>query len=547
MTVEPLEPYLVAYLLGRGFKNPHIYIWPFGQLQQICRDYKSFFSQDTEVIALLWRIEDMFPDLLEDTRGLLEAIADFAASIRALRGSFSGTIVVSVPPYPADPVMDATDLEQPVRGAALHRRAVEAWTNHMQEIGRIRLLDLGALENKVGADAARDPRKWFLYRQPWTEKFWALAGRQLGRVIAAETKSPKKCIVLDADNTLWGGIIGEDGLVGIALGEDFPGSAYRAFQKHVLHLKQKGVLLAIASKNNEADFFEVLDKHDAMVLRRGDIAVFQVHWNSKVDSIRHIAKTLNIGTDALVFIDDSAKEIAEVRERLPEVVCLQAPEEAADLPGLLADCDLFDFAEITDEDRHRTDMVVAEGARQKLQEKLSEADFKASLGLEMTVFDARRQHIARVTQLINKTNQFNLTTVRRAQDEVEALARSPLHRVIGMELKDKYGDYGLVGVAILAKEGKTCVIDTLLMSCRVLGRDVETAFIALLAEQAAGAGCGVMAGKYIPTPKNAMVKDLYQKHGMVYDAARDVWTLPLSAAAPVPPHMRVTKVFGKDE
>ena len=547
MTVEALTPYLGSYLLGRSFRNPHIFSGPFGQILQICRDYRNFFPENPDVIVLLWRIEDMFPHILEDLPALLDAEAMFAHAVRALRESFKGIIIVSMPPYPSTSMFDVTDLEQPATGAVLYRKVVQVWAEHMTGIARLRLIDLDALERKVGDDAVHDPRKWFLYRQPWAEEFWSVMGRQLGRIIAAETRSPKKCIVLDADNTLWGGIVGEDGIGGIALGEDFPGSAYRAFQKHLLHLKKKGVLLAIASKNNDRDFFEVLDKHDAMVLRRSDIATFQIHWNSKIDSIRQIAKTLNIGMDAMVFIDDSPKEIAEVLQRLPEVVCLQVPEEVAELPGLLVDCDLFDFAEITVEDRRRTDMVVAEGARHSLRETLSEADFKASLGLEMTVFDARQQHIARITQLINKTNQFNLTTIRRTQDEVEALAHSPRHHVIGMELKDKYGDYGLVGVVILERDNDVCIIDTLLMSCRVLGRDAETAFISLFAERAAVTGCRVMEGRYIPTAKNAMVEGLYQRSGMTYDVTRDVWTVPSASVIRVPAHIRVIKVFGKDD
>ena len=547
MTVEPLTPYLGSCLLGRAFKNPHIVTSPFGQILQICRNYKSFFSEEPDILILLWRIEDMFPDLIENPPALIEAIAMLAEAVSDLRKNFKGTLVVSAPPYPSTAMFDMTDLEQPVIGAMLYHRASEAWVRRMMEITQIHIIDLGALERKVGADAIHDSRKWFLYRQPWAEKFWSVIGRQLGRMISSQTRSPKKCIVVDADNTLWGGIIGEDGLGGIALGEDFPGSAYRAFQKHLLHLKKKGVLLAIASKNNESDFFEVLDKHDAMVLKRSDIAAFQIHWNSKVDSIRQIAQTLNIGTETMVFIDDSLKEITEVQERLPEVICLQVPEEVAALPALLVDCDLFDFADVTDEDRHRTDMIVTERTRSGLRETLSEADFKASLELVMTVFDARRHHIARVTQLINKTNQFNLTTIRRTQDEVEVLARSPRHRVIGMELKDKYGDYGLTGVAILEKKGEACVIDTLLMSCRILGRDAETAFISLLAAQAAAMGCDAITGQYLPTAKNALVKDLYQKHGMTYNAAQDMWSVPVALVTQVPAYIRVIKVFGKDD
>ncbi len=185
-------------------------------------------------------------------------------------------------------------------------------------------------------------------------------------------------------------------------------------------------------------------------------------------------------------------------------------------------------------------MIIAEKTRGQLQEKMSEAEFKAALGLEMTVFRAEKQHIARITQLVNKTNQFNLTTLRRSPDEMDALASSKSHLVLGMALKDKYGDYGLVGVAILEKKNETCVIDTLLMSCRVLGRDAETAFIAELAAAAQKLGCGRLEGRYLPTDKNGIVADLYKTHGFVFDKTKDSWTARLSTVPKPPAHTKIT-------
>src|SRR5207248_3306274 len=195
------------------------------------------------------------------------------------------------------------------------------WTQEIGKLERVRLLDLHGLMLTAGIKQAHDTRKWQLYRQPYTEPFWHDVGRMLGRMITAEKINPKKCIVLDLDNTLWGGIIGEDRLEGIQIGDEFPGKAYRDFQRHLLRLKSKGVLLAVASKNNPDDAYEVFDKHDAMVLSRSDIAVFEIHWESKVESIKRVARKLNIGLDALVFVDDNPKEIGEVAERLPDVTC----------------------------------------------------------------------------------------------------------------------------------------------------------------------------------------------------------------------------------
>jgi FkbH-like protein len=513
MTAEPLAPYLGAHLLAKGFK-PDIVIGPFNQLHRTCLDPKAVLGDKSfDVIILLWRLEDMFPDLLDKPDLLLLEVEKFLDAVRTLRANFTGTLIISTPPSPTPPVFDVQDLGQPLTGGFLHRKILDVWIENITAIDHTHILDLHGLMMKAGMDTALDARKWLLYYQPYTEFFWRMIGTQLGRITAAQTLSARKCLVLDADNTLWGGIVGEDGLEGLQLGNDFPGSAYREFQKYVLSLKQKGVLLAIASKNNPEDFFEAFDTHDAMILKRSDIAVFEIHWESKIESLSRIAKTLNIGTNALVFIDDSAKEIGEVQERMPEVACLMVPEEIALFPEILKGSDLFDSSKITDEDRKRTERIADEHKRKHLQETLSESDFKAALGLKIHVFQAEKQHISRITQLINKSNQFNLTTIRRTQDEVEALTLSVNHLVLGMELKDKYGDYGLVGVAILEKQDAICIIDTFLMSCRALGRNAEDTFMAQIAESARNLGCHGLRGTYIQTDKNDMVRDLYKNFG----------------------------------
>jgi FkbH-like protein len=544
MTVEPLEPYLGAYLLSRKFR-PRFTVGPFNQLRQICYDHVAVLGGgDFDVIALLWRVEDLFPDLLTRCLESPSAVADLLGELKGLvdgvahlRNSFKGTLIVSTIPYPSMPGFEVWDIAQASSGMATFNAISRFWTHEIGGLERVRLLDLHGLMLNAGMKRAHDARKWLLYRQPYTEAFWQDIGRMLGRMIVAERIGPKKCIVLDLDNTLWGGIIGEDRLEGIELGDEFPGKAYRDFQRHLRYLKGKGVLLAVASKNNPDDAYEVFDRHDAMVLSRNDISVFEIHWESKVESIKRVAAKLNIGLDSLVFVDDNPKEIGEVADRLPDVSCVLVPEELADLPGLLAETEFFDFAEVTDEDRRRTEMMAADTIRQQTQEKMSEAEFQQSLQLHIDVFEAQKQHMARVTQLINKTNQFNLTTIRRTQDEVEALARSSDTLVMGMHIKDKYGDYGLVGVAVLKKRHEICVIDTLLMSCRVLGRGAEDTFIAKLAEASRTLGCDEMRGTYIPTRKNAMVADLYRRFSFEHDPQSDEWSLKVADAPRTPPHV----------
>ena len=541
MTVEPLEPCLGAHLLSKHF-SPNIVVGPFNQLRQICYDHKSTLGKDDlSAIVLLLRLEDLFPEMLarclqspdglSDLLGELKALVD---AVEHLRGSFSGTLIVSTPPYPSLPGFDVMEMGQALSGMAVFNAISQFWTREIAKLERVRLFDLHGLLLKVGTSRAQDVRKWLLYRQPYTEAFWQEVGRMLGRMIVAEKVSPKKCIILDLDNTLWGGIVGEDGLEGIQLGDDFPGKAYRDFQRHLLYLKNKGILLAVASKNNPEDAYAVFDRHDAMVLSRKDIAVFEIHWDSKVESIRRAARTLNIGLDSIVFIDDSPKEIGEIKERLPDVSCVMVPEELAYLPGLLDETDFFDIVEVTDEDRRRTEMMAADNIRLQTQERMSEEEFRKALNLKIEVFAVEKQHLTRVTQLINKTNQFNLTTIRRTQDEVEALSGSKNALVLGMRIEDKYGDYGLVGVSILKKENRTCVIDTLLMSCRVLGRGAEEAFIGKLSEAALTLDCILLRGKYVPTPKNSMVRDLYKRMNFTRVGQTDEWIMEIGRVAVLP-------------
>ncbi len=537
MTTEPLEPYIGNYLLGRAFQSPEISIAPFNQIQQVCRDHKSFFSQTPDAIIILWRMEDLFQNL-ESIDNIIEGISGLISSIKYLRKDYDGTLIISSPLYPLLPSFDLGSINKSF-STNLYSKICQHWQENIDKLHNIQTLDINSLFLKIGADNIYDRRKWHLYRQPWTEMFCAALGRYIGRMVCAQKIPAKKCIVLDADNTLWGGIIGEDGMKGIALGEDFPGNTYQSFQKHLLHLQKHGVMLAVASKNNEADFFEVLDKHDAMILKREHFLSFQVNWGSKARSINNIAKELNISTDAIIFIDDNPKEIAEVQSMIADVTCLLVPEELSDFPYLLTDTDFFDHAGLTEEDLKRNEMMSAAKSRDEVKTTMSEEEFKNSLELEMTLSIAQDHHISRITQLINKTNQFNLTTIRRTQDEVELLMASSSHKIICMDLKDKFGEYGLVGVAVLEKSADQCNIDTLLMSCRVLGRDAETGFLYYIVQMAKEWGCSSLVGQYILTNKNMLAQDLYKDLGFTLDTNENFWQIETDNFFEAPKHIKI--------
>ncbi|MEM9469516.1 MAG: HAD-IIIC family phosphatase [Pseudomonadota bacterium] len=538
-TVDPLTRLLSKDLTNKGFEKPNLAVAPYNQIIQLSMQPEELLGAKTDILAVFWRLEDITADL-SNQKQTLHDLDNFIVAIETLRANYSGTLIVSNPPYPSALEFNVHDLEQAETGLHFYNALLARWQESVKEIKGVKHFNLAGLLNSHGAENAHDVRSWYLYKQPYTLGFWKELSAQTARIIAAQTVAAKKCIVLDCDNTLWGGIIGEDGLGGIEIGQDFPGKAFADFQKYCLHLRSKGLFLAIASKNNEQDVFEVFDKHDAMVLKRDHISSWQVHWNSKAESIQAIANDLNIGIDACVFVDDNPKEIAEVKERLPEVECFIVPEEIAELPSLLMNTGLFDIAEISEEDKKRADMMLAETKRKTVATQMSEEEFRKSLDLKIDIFEAEPQHLGRVTQLINKTNQFNLTTIRRTQDEVESLTADKNTLVMGMDIKDRFGEYGLVGVAIIKKEDEfTWDIDSLMMSCRVLGCGAETSFLNKIAEAVSQKGAKILKGRYIETKKNALVRMLYPDHNFVLTAA-DEWVCNIDDIKPAPEEVTLT-------
>lgn len=526
-TVDPLTRHLKKALKARNFDVSHFHVAPYNQLQQLSFQPDSLLEGTPDVLIVFWRLEDW-----NDTTD------SFITTIKTLRQNYKGLLIVSNCPYPSSADYHFSDLQQASMGALQHAQTLAMVTQELNQIENLKILNLAGVIQQIGNDAAHDVRKWYLYKQPYSEDVWRELASLSARTIAAETIAAKKCIVLDCDNTLWGGIIGEDGLGGIEIGSDFPGSAFTDFQKHMIHLRSKGLFLGIASKNNEEDVFEVFDKHDAMVLKRDHISSWQVHWRSKVESLQAIADDLNITTDALVFVDDNPKEIAEVQERLPEVTCFQVPEELAEFPNLLVNSGLFDIANLTEEDGKRADMMLAENKRKTESTAMSEEEFIQSLELKINVFEAREQHLARITQLINKTNQFNVTTKRRSADEVKTLSEADDKILLGMDISDRFGEYGLVGVVILDKQDdQTWTFDSLMMSCRVLGRGAETTMIAKAGEVAAMRGGEKLTGQYIPTQKNKMVEDLFERHNFKQDG--ELWHINIADLLQPPEYVEV--------
>lgn len=530
-TADPIVPYLGTRLVDDDARPPVLTVAPYNQLIQLCLGWKADYAErPPSAIILLWRIEDFaradFRSVIRggEPTGLLEKVDELAEAVARLRGSFPGRIISAVPPFPHSPDHAVQSLGNAAGIGTLHRQIVDAWIGRMREIGNIGLLDLDGLQRLTGIENSLDWRKWYLYRQPYTEAFWDRIADSCATLIRSPSTAAKKCVVVDCDNTLWGGVIGEDGLAGIRLGDDFPGSMFRDFQHQLVTLRSRGVMVALCSKNNEQDVWEVFDRHDGMVLRRDDIVAHRINWQDKPTNIASLAEELNIGLDSLVFVDDSAMEIGHVEEVLPMVTCIRVPEELTSFPTEFGAFRGFDSETVSAEDRGRSDMMLQERRRRDLAGTLTPEEFRRQLKLQVDLFSVGPEHIARVAQLINKSNQFNLTTRRKTESDVARLLDDPDATVLAWRVSDRYGDYGLVGVLILEHAEDQTEVETLLMSCRVLGRGVERAIFAALCEIVRGRGTRRLVGTYLKTAKNQLVASLYQDHGF-RQVSPETWIL----------------------
>lgn len=376
------------------------------------------------------------------------------------------------------------------------------------------LVDCERVAGQYGKRRWADPRYWHHAKQAVALGAVPLLARHTAAVLAGDVGLARKCLVLDLDNTLWGGVIGEDGLAGIRLGGTAEGEAYVAFQESLLALARKGVLLAVCSKNNPADAREPFERHPEMRLRLDDLAAFVAGWETKVEGIRTVAKELDLGVDALVFVDDNPAERQIVRQLLPEVDVLPLPPDPAEYSRALSEYLLFETSAFTADDRRRVEQYRARAAARALAtEATSLEEFYRSLGMraEFTPFDEVGG--PRIAQLVAKTNQFNLTTRRHSAAQLAAFARDPHCLCCAVRLRDRFTDHGLVAVLIGRVRGATMGIDTWLMSCRVIGRTLEVEMLEWLRGSARARGVTTIEGEYIPTARNGLVADLYERLG----------------------------------
>ena len=410
----------------------------------------------------------------------------------------------------------------------------------------VELLALDRLIASAGLAAWYDPGMWHHSKHEVHPCAAEMYGEQVARLMAAGRGRSAKCLVLDLDNTLWGGVVGDDGLNGIVLGQGSgQGEAFVEFQRYVKGLSLRGVILAVCSKNDRENALEPFERHPEMVLRPKDIACFVANWTDKAANLRSIAKQLNIGLDALVFVDDNPSERELIRRELPMVAVPEMPEDPAGYAATLAAAGYFESLRTTEEDRVRCKLYQANAEREQMRETATDiGSYLESLRMTMTATPFDSLGLTRITQLINKTNQFNLTTQRMTEAEVAALMSDPKMVTLQVRLVDRFGDNGIIAVLMARMcPSKEAMIETWLMSCRVLGRKVEEACLNVLAEACAAHGMKRLIGAYRPTEKNGMVREMYGALGFErvesdeIDATR--WVLPLEGFQPRPAPIQV--------
>jgi FkbH-like protein len=400
-----------------------------------------------------------------------------------------------------------------------------------------------------GIPAWFDPSLWHLSKHEIAHAAAPFYGDQVGRMLAAIRGRSSKCLVLDLDNTLWGGVIGDDGLEGIVLGQGTAaGEAHLALQRYAKRLSERGILLAVCSKNDEGNALAPFEKHSEMILKQADIACFVANWQDKAGNLKYIAQTLNIGIDSLVFVDDNPAERALIRRELPMVAVPELPEDPALYVQTVALAGYFEALDITAEDRERAELYRQNASREALRASATDmAGFLDSLQMQLTYGPFDQPGFKRIVQLINKTNQFNLTTLRYTEAQVAEVMRGEEDAsfvTLQLRLTDIYGDNGIIGLVIGQLTPRFDLeIDVWLMSCRVLGREVEQATLNLLVARAIELGCERLYGTYIPTEKNSMVRDLYGKLGFRLDETKadgtTRWSLGLADFEPRTLHMQL--------
>ena len=524
-TLDILPNAMKPFLVGHGLV-PEFYVSGFNQYrQEVLNDSSPFFAFAPDFAILSLDERALFSEPFEQPLSYRsDAIGSLVAEGISHVASLVDRIGISLPKSTVlltNLAMPATSALGLLEGNSQYslKRIVREYNAGVERLAlpnpRLYIVDYESLVARFGATRWYDERMWYVAKIPMGGEAVGALAKLLTSYIKAVRGIGRKCLVLDLDNTLWGGIASEEGLGGITIGQDGLGKAFLDFQREVLNLYERGVVLAISSKNNLDDALEVIHGHPDMILREQHFASIKIDWRDKVTHLREIADELKLGLDSFVFIDDSPVEREWVRSQLPEVLVVDLPEDPSFYRRSILDLEVFNTLALTNEDRRRAHLYKQEARRGRLREASSSLEeFYFSLQMQATITPGDPFTVPRITTLIQRTNQFNLTTRRYAQADIKTFCESEDYEVYSLQLRDKFGDNGIVGAAIINRQQRDVwKIDSFLLSCRVIGRTLETAFLGYIAERAASDGAQTLIGEYLPTSKNAPVRDFLANHG----------------------------------
>ncbi|HKH47017.1 MAG TPA: HAD-IIIC family phosphatase [Thermoanaerobaculia bacterium] len=523
-TLDLLPRFLAVRAAAEGLRTAG-YVGPFDQhVQEVLNPDSGLHRFRPDVVFLALSLRRLRPQALDsfatlsadDRRALRDEIADHLATwAAAALERLSATVLIANFPAPARPLAGVADVKADYGETEFFLELNLELLRRCKGNPRLRLVDADGLTARFGKERVLDRKLHYLAKMDWSPAFLPTVANELVRQIRAVRGQTKKCLVLDLDNTLWGGVVGEEGPAGVRIGPGDPeGEAFLDFHRRLLALRAQGVLLAVCSKNNPADVAEVFATRPEIPLRPDHFAAAEICWDPKHEGLRKIAQALNIGTDSLVFLDDNPAEIELIRQLLPEVEAVQMPADPAEYPGVLDRLTLFERAAVLDEDRRKTDQYRENRERDELLTATGDlTSFLESLGTELEIRRARPDDLPRVHQLFTKTNQFNVTTIRYTQADVERFAASPEHELWVARARDRFGDLGTIALMLLEIEGDALRIDSFLMSCRAMGRGIETALTNHLKSRLEANGARELRARYLPTAKNKPVESFYEEQG----------------------------------
>lgn len=517
--VEPLIPFLDLECRRAGL-SPSFYLGAFNQYaQEILSSSSDLYSFNPEVLFLALAVEDLFPGIsripsVEELGGRRVEILDTIVTlVRELRARSKALIVVH----------ELTPTDWSPHGILDNRQAnglvgwVEALNRELADTllsGDAYLLPLRQVVSRVGTRTGTDRKLRCIAKMRFAEGALREIARYSMRYVKPLKGLTRKCVVVDLDDTLWGGVAGEVGPDGIQLGPTAPGVEFVEFQEVLLNLTRRGTLLAVCSKNNPDDVMPILRDHPKMVLREEHFSALRINWRHKAENLREIAEELNIGLESIVFVDDNPIERELMRQLVPEVLTVELPRDPSQFRSMLEDMSDFELLALTKEDEMRVaEYQVARKRRALGRSSASLEEYLHSLEIRAEVVRAQPTDVNRLVQLFNKTNQFNTTTRRYQARDVEGFMRSTEHHVCVLRVADRFGDHGLVGAAVVRAEGDTWWIDSVLLSCRVMGLSVETVLLARIGEAARRCDVRKLVGEFVPSAKNRPAEDLYRRHG----------------------------------